>query len=225
VTATVERHAPVIVDVTLHDARTGKAETLTCTPEHPLYVQGQGFVEAGSLGIGTSIVSRAGPALQVTDLTWEKNKAQELASAGGLGGYTVYNLTVDGDHTFFVGTANGGTWVHNKCAGFHHFVPRALGSKVPYGSNLLTYLNAADHTAVHAALSDFLRDEKTLDASGATVNMLPGPGNSGAVIQGNFSTLQRQAALGAFYQKYQGGKYFQAFQDEFNATVAGGWWH
>ena len=115
VTGTIERHAPSVVDVTLHDAKTGKAETLTCTPEHPLYVQGQGWVEAGSVGIGTSIVSRAGPALQVTDLTWQKNKAQELASSGGLGGYTVYNLTVDGDHTFFVGAANGGTWVHNIC--------------------------------------------------------------------------------------------------------------
>ena len=84
VTFTIERHVPSVVDVTLHDARTGKAETLTCTPEHPLFVQGQGWVEAGSLGIGTSIVSRAGPALQVTGLTWEKNKSQEMAA--GLAG-------------------------------------------------------------------------------------------------------------------------------------------
>ena len=115
VTSTIERHAPSVVDVALHDAKTGASETLTCTPEHPFYVAGQGFVEAGSLGIGTSLVSRAGPALQVTDLTWQKNKAQELASTSGLGGYTVYNLTVDGDHTFFVGTTGGGTWVHNVC--------------------------------------------------------------------------------------------------------------
>ena len=115
-TATIERHAPSVVDITPHDARTGKAETLTCTPEHPLYVQGQGWVEAGSLGIGTSIVSRAGPALQVTGLTWEKNKAQELAAGAcsSFGGYTVYNLTVEDDHTFFVGSAGGGTWVHNS---------------------------------------------------------------------------------------------------------------
>jgi hypothetical protein len=72
-------------------------------------------VEAGSLGIGTSIVTRAGPQMAVASVTWEKNKAQELASGGGLGGYTVYNLTVDGDHTFFVGTTGGGTWVHNSC--------------------------------------------------------------------------------------------------------------
>ena len=95
-------------------------ETITCTPEHPLHVQGQGWVEAGSVGIGTSIVSRAGPALEVTGLTWQKNKAQELAagSAGSsFGGYTVYNLTVEDDHTFFVGTAGGGTWVHNTQCG------------------------------------------------------------------------------------------------------------
>jgi hypothetical protein len=30
----------------------GKTETLTCTPEHPLYVTGQGWVEAGDLVSG-----------------------------------------------------------------------------------------------------------------------------------------------------------------------------
>ena len=118
VTFTIERHAPSVVDVTLHDARTGKAETLTCTPEHPLFVQGQGWMEAGSVGIGTSIVSRAGPALTVTGLTWKRDSAQQLAATGGVGSVSVYNLTVDADHTFFVGTSGGGTWVHNiNCSG------------------------------------------------------------------------------------------------------------
>jgi len=115
VTGTIERHAPAIVSVALHDAKTGASETLTCTPEHPFFVQGQGWVEAGSLGIGASIVTRAGPQMAVTQVTWQKNRAEELASAGGVGGYTVYNLTVDGDHTFFVGSTGGGTWVHNAC--------------------------------------------------------------------------------------------------------------
>ena len=35
VTSTIERHTPSVVDIKLHDARTGKSETLTCTPEHP----------------------------------------------------------------------------------------------------------------------------------------------------------------------------------------------
>jgi len=100
----------LIVNIVLRDAKTGHEETLTCTPEHPLYVQGQGFVLAGQLGIGTSIVTRAGPALQVTGLTWQKDKAQELAAGSpgsSFGGYTVYNLTVEDDHTFFVGTTGG----------------------------------------------------------------------------------------------------------------------
>jgi len=66
VTASVKRLAPAVVTVSFSDSKTGRAETLACTPEHPLFVQGQGWVEAGSVGIGTSIVSRAGPALQVT---------------------------------------------------------------------------------------------------------------------------------------------------------------
>ena len=115
VTASVKRLSPAVVTVALADSKTGKIETLSCTPEHPLFVQGQGWVEAGSVGIGTSIVSRAGLALEVTSLTWEKNRAEELAAGTGssFGGYTVYNLTVEGDHTYFVGASGGGTWVHN----------------------------------------------------------------------------------------------------------------
>ena len=59
VTASVKRLAPAVVTVSFSDSKTGRAETLACTPEHPLFVQGQGWVEAGSVGIGTSIVSRA----------------------------------------------------------------------------------------------------------------------------------------------------------------------
>ena len=118
VTETFQHLAPQVLTLSLTDPRTGTAERITCTPGHPFYVDGKGFVLAGQLGIGTSIVTRAGPALQVTGLTWQKSKAQELVagSAGSsFGGYTVYNLTVEDDHTFFVGDANGGTWVHNIC--------------------------------------------------------------------------------------------------------------
>ena len=180
VTATVERHAPVIVDVVLRDAKTGKTETLTCTPEHPLYVQSQGWVEAGSVGIGSSIVSRAGPALQVTGLTWEKNKAQELVAGSpnsSFGGYTVYNLTVEDDHTFFVGTSGGGTWVHNNCQlelpmdgvpsgasdpiRWHHPWPKYLG-----GDEMqpLVGLPKSYHDAIHNALDQIYNRRDGADA-------------------------------------------------------------
>ena len=117
VTETFQHLAPQVLTLSLTDPRTGTAERITCTPGHPFYVDGKGFVLAGQLGIGTSIVTRAGPALQVTGLTWQKDKAQELAAGSpgsSFGGYTVYNLTVEDDHTFFVGTTGGGTWVHNE---------------------------------------------------------------------------------------------------------------
>ena len=122
VTASIKRYASAVVTVALTDAKTGQTETLTCTPDHPFFTVGTGngsggWVEAGSLGIGTSIVSRAGPALSVTGLTWKRDSTKELEANGGVGSVAVYNLTVDGDHTFFVGNTSGGTWVHNSCPG------------------------------------------------------------------------------------------------------------
>lgn len=72
-------------------------------------------MEARSLSIGTSSVSRAGPQLSVQGVSW--HRAQALAGQSLLASkpYTVYNLTVEDDHTFFVGTSGGGTWVHNTC--------------------------------------------------------------------------------------------------------------
>ena len=61
--------------------------------------RGRGFVPAGELGIGTSIVTRAGPSLRL-------HAAQTKAA-----GTTVYNLEVEDFHTYFVGKAK--LWVHN----------------------------------------------------------------------------------------------------------------
>ena len=86
VTNTIERHAPSVVDVTLHDARTGKAETLTCTPEHPWYTVG-GWVLAGNLSVGTSILTRAGPSVVVASAAKTHSDA----------GVSVYNFIVQDD--------------------------------------------------------------------------------------------------------------------------------
>ena len=74
-------------------------EKIGTTSEHPFYVEGKGFVPAKSLGIGTSIVTRAGPSVRVlkTELRHEK--------------VLVYNFTVEGTHTYFVGQSQ--VWVHN----------------------------------------------------------------------------------------------------------------
>jgi hypothetical protein len=63
----------------------------------------KGWVGMGSLGIGTEILTRAGPRLVV------KSVVRKYYA----GGVKVYNFTVDGKHTYFVGDALGGAWVHN----------------------------------------------------------------------------------------------------------------
>ncbi len=55
-------------------------------------MDGKGFVVAASLGIGTSIVTRAGPSLTVTGVAEEQTQP---------GGYAVYNFVVPGDHIYF----------------------------------------------------------------------------------------------------------------------------
>ena len=100
-----KKTAQTLVTLHLADAATGKeVQVVQATPEHPFRVFARGWVRAGQLGIGTSIVTRAGPALVVIAI-----EHQERAE-----GYSVYNLTVDQDHTYFVGAAQGGTWVHNS---------------------------------------------------------------------------------------------------------------
>ena len=116
-------------------------------------MQWQGWVEAGSLGIGTSIVRRAGPLLSVQSVTWHRARAQTgqslLVGHSLLAGkpYTVYNLTVEDDHTFFVGSAGGGTWVHNTCPGTNaQFGKKFADHREDYpGMNHEEYRNLADN--------------------------------------------------------------------------------
>ena len=76
---------------------------LETTDEHPLYVEGRGFVKAKEVGIGSSIVTRAGPGAKVVGVQADVRQA------------TVYNFTVDAFHTYFVGSQ--ALWVHNTDCG------------------------------------------------------------------------------------------------------------
>jgi len=94
--------------ITVGDAKSGAArDAVTATPEHPIYVIGKGWTGAGRLCVGDALATRAGPPLIVQRLTWGHRPE----------GYVVYNLTVSGDHTYFVGRANGGVWAHNTPCG------------------------------------------------------------------------------------------------------------
>ncbi|HVK03441.1 MAG TPA: polymorphic toxin-type HINT domain-containing protein [Armatimonadaceae bacterium] len=103
----------------LADPTTGKvAETITATSEHPFFVEGRGWVELGQVGIGSEIVTRAGPKNLVV---------QSVSRSRHSEGVAVYNFEVEGTHTYFVGNARGGAWVHNTCSS-GTAVPRKPGT-------------------------------------------------------------------------------------------------
>ena len=77
-------------------------ETITCTPEHPFWVVGEGWVRAADLDAGCRLLGSDGRGILVTDVVSERHSNPVL----------VYNITVDGEHTYYVGKSR--VLVHNK---------------------------------------------------------------------------------------------------------------
>ncbi|MDC7295415.1 HINT domain-containing protein [Butyrivibrio sp. DSM 10294] len=78
-------------------------EAIATTPAHPFYVKNIGFVLAGDLEEGTTLVDNEGNELHLLIKRWE-----QLQNA-----VPVYNFAVEDYHTYFVGSTN--VLVHNKC--------------------------------------------------------------------------------------------------------------
>jgi hypothetical protein len=74
-------------------------ELIEVTPRHPFWVAGEGWVDSDQLAPGDQLSTADGDAASV------------VAIASTARTETVYNLTVDEHHTYFVGTSE--TWVHN----------------------------------------------------------------------------------------------------------------
>ena len=95
--------------------------TLTTTSGHKFWVDGVGFIIAGKLAIGSSIVTRAGPDLRLIRKVYT-HKTQ-----------TVYNFEVAFTHTYFVG--HDSLWVHNDCGNNRNSnqkADRILRTKFPH---------------------------------------------------------------------------------------------
>jgi Pretoxin HINT domain len=75
-------------------------ETIETTAAHRFAVEGQGFVSADLLRPGDRLSTHDGRGAEVVSTTIRTDEV------------TVYNLTVDRLHTFFVGGA--ALWVHNE---------------------------------------------------------------------------------------------------------------
>lgn len=79
---------------------TGESLSIGTTPDHPFWsVSRQEFVPAGKLELGEQVVTLSGKVTRLSDITPRA------------GPETVYNLEVEGQHTYFV--SSDGVLVHN----------------------------------------------------------------------------------------------------------------
>ncbi len=83
------------------------AGTWTATYNHPVWVDGKGWVDALNLTAGDKLVGSTGGLLVV----------RAMHDLGWLSGQTVYNLSVAGTHTYYIATPDGNVdaLVHNGC--------------------------------------------------------------------------------------------------------------
>jgi hypothetical protein len=79
----------------------GKLETLGVTAEHPFWVEGKGWTNAGDLAIDDEISTLENGAVKVASIASDAEK------------HTTYNFEVEDFHTYFVGES--ALWVHNVC--------------------------------------------------------------------------------------------------------------
>lgn len=87
---------PVVLDIKVGEV------TVTCSPEHPFWVPGEGWLEAGKLQPGTLLLTKEGATVSIGSI--ERRE----------GCFTVYNVEVQGLHTYFVSELK--ILVHNKSA-------------------------------------------------------------------------------------------------------------
>lgn len=96
---TIITPAQPVLQLALEDEH-GGTQTLVVTPGHPFRTLEFGWIGAGGLQPGMNIETIDGARMEVTGATPLHQQS------------TVYNLTVDDFHTYFVG--EGGAWVHNS---------------------------------------------------------------------------------------------------------------
>ncbi|WP_394850761.1 HINT domain-containing protein [Pendulispora brunnea] len=101
------------------------ADVLSVTPEHVVWSRERGWIEAGALAPGETLLDRRGNVVQVESVTKLVREA------------VVYNFEVEATHTYFVGHL--GTWVHNACNPFQTPTPTVPGMTTYYTSNAFNH--------------------------------------------------------------------------------------
>ena len=164
VARTFEHKAYELVELELADAQTGvAADKLRGTPEHPFFTPG-GMVPMGKLAAGQQVTTRDGKTLVVKSTRREAHPE----------GVPVYNFEVGDDHTYFVGQANGGTWVHNDC------VPPDLANLDSHALNSMAKRgwSPAEITEAYTSGQQFPATDLTAGGAPATRYVHPVTGNS-----------------------------------------------
>lgn len=122
-------------------------QVIRTTPEHPFWVRGKGWVEAGGLVAGDALVGYDGQWVTV----------EEVYDTGEY--ETVYNLRVADFHTYFVGCDQWGfsVWAHNAdCARFQW---RGNQWAVLDRDGKIVSLGASQKEALEAARGKILDDD------------------------------------------------------------------
>ncbi len=143
-------------------------ETITTTPEHPFYTLEEGWTSAKDLRSGMHVPSDAG----------DPGVVQSVDFSGGPG--TMYNLTVEVAHTFFVG--EGGWLVHN-CFG------------PTYGSLRNAHIKDSHHIIQDAAVRELPGYSRTA----APAMRLDGPANRLGTPHYRATRVQVAARTGGTY--------------------------
>lgn len=97
-------------------------ERIKCTPDHPFYVVGQGYIYAELLSIGDELLTDTGNKVQVSGLN-------EYYSIQGI---TVYNFEVEEHHNYFVG---------KDCILVHNIGKCGFDSKTFFSKDIKQYKN------------------------------------------------------------------------------------
>ncbi len=140
-----------IVEVTFTDDATREFK-FGSTHDHPFWVEQRGWVEVQDLAVGDSVVDREGENFRVSDIV-------------ETGRYEVtYNFTVDGYHTYFVGSE--GVWVHNM--GDCELPDTANGAPIN-GNPQVTRKGGAETT--HGSTSQRIANEEALRKDAQSVHL------------------------------------------------------
>lgn len=133
---------PRVFEHTAYDLQTltpqaadGHEEVLHVTDEHPFYVEGGGWTNADLLQAGQVLLDADGTRMFVTanDDEWHEE------------GVLVYNIDVEGGHTYFVADGageEGFVWVHNTCISIN--APKGIAAQ----RNLANQLRMAGYDVV-----------------------------------------------------------------------------